>query len=1368
MVRAANITEKPQHKAAPAWHTQLSEAGTIGGRYQLDAIVGHGAMGQVVRAHDTLTDKAVALKRFRLEDPRQDEDLRFRREFHTLARLRHPRIVEVYDYGVDKRGRPFYAMELLDGRDLSELAPVPWHRACELLRDVASALAFLHARQLLHRDIAPRNVRCTDDGRAKLLDFGMLSTMGVSHEVVGTLPAIAPEMLLGLPMDGRADLFGLGALAFWLLTGRHPQQIRSLDDLMRNGRKPAPPPSSLVPAIPPALDDLVLSLLSAEPLGRPAQAAEVIDRVAAIAELPAAPELPAAHSYIRSAAMVGREREMELARTRIERTIEGRGGALVIDGPSGMGKTRLLREIELEAKLASAIVLHAEAASVPRPYALVHALARQLEHRDGPRDDGHHAALIDRLLPDNTSPDADRRSGRDPREERAEVQAAFSDWLVAFATHRPLVLVLDELQRADEASAAVLAGLAHIAPNRSLLLVAAMRSDERSRADGALNNLRERAVVLHPRSLRLPEVQQLVRNTFGEADNHASFAAWLHRAARGSPLHCTELIRGLVDRDELRYVQGLWVIPPFIDMEGPPHELEQTLDERVARLEDAALQLGQALAVHNEPTELPLCIALVPDCSEAQVFAAVDTLVREEVIIGADERYRLRHDGLRHALLRTIEGPHRQRLERHVGETLAGDDAIATDRKAKIGWHLLRGGDDERGADLLFEAGRRQFDATSFEDCVAPLEAALAVFETHGTRPRDVAKICFMLVCAGFYCDREVNRRHRERAFAVLSEQAGVDRAARWSRWVGRPLALVTAIFVVSVRRLLDRKTRLPLLAAYDMFLRSVVYSAGTAGFSFDTQSLRRCNALLDPLRPISQVFVRTAVSLVSNLLAFNLGRLSTVMKSSARNLAGMSSQRRWLSAEERAMTIGGSRFQRALVAARVGNPRALDEIEALEKVGPRIWAIGGLQLRTYYHLWRGESAAAGRSWAQAELESVRLGALWQLYSIHHSSSAITYAFTDDMLGLRRCIEALRGQVETGLGFEVYLRLARSEHARLGGDYDEALALVDEAIAALPPHEGLPRPWALSARADILRKAGRLDDARTACAEAIALAEDPEHGQSSFRFRSRRCLALVEAEAGNVDEAIEQLSTLTSQAEELGNPYISGAAHEAFAKVLAASGNEAAAREHAAEVERWFVPTRNPVLVARCERLQRSIGLVTEVVDPSETDGHSGEVPTIVFNPATTSDTIATALTAIGECRSAAERAEHVMHTLCRASGVTEGFVYILRDGQPTLVAPSAGAEPPTEVRELATAKVTITSAEAQDEEHTQQRAGTGFVGASLLAEIDGHQRCVGVFVLCLDRSACLYPAADLRRALGQRLYEEGDVSLGREPNPDK
>ena len=1352
----------------------------MAGRYRIDAVLGRGAMGQVLRAHDLTTGQPVALKRFNLPTEQHDDRLRFRHEFHTLARLRHPRIVQAHDYGVDDQGRPFYAMELLDGQDLSELAPVPWRRACGLLRDVASALAFLHARGLLHRDVAPRNVRCTEDGRAKLLDFGMLSTMGVSHEVVGTLPSIAPEMLLGLPMDGRADLFGLGALAFWLLTARHPQRIRSLDDLMRNGRRPPPAPSSLVRELPPALDDLVLSLLSAEPLGRPSQAAEVIERLGAIAELPAAPELPVAQGYVRSAVLVGRERELELARKRIERAAAGQGGALLIEGRSGMGKTRLLREIELEAKLAGAVVLHGEGGAAG-PYALVRELARQLERRgrNDPESTSRHMALIDRLLPEPLGgPDTSASVGitsaggrnegerssardRDRREQRAAVQAAFSDWLTAFAMHRPLVLVLDNLQRVDEGSAAVLAGLAHLAPERSLLLVAALRSDEPSRADGALANLRQRAVVMRTRGLQEPEVRALVRNTFGEVDNHVAFAAWLHRISEGSPLHCTELIRSLVEREELRYVGGLWVIPERVDPGGlaQPRALAQTLDAQVAALPPAALALGRALAVYGQEAGLALCVALAPELEEQDTFAAIDALVRQELLIGAGERYRIRHDGLREALLRSLAPERRQALELHVGRTLAADGPPIPEHEAQIGWHLLRGGESARGAELLASAGRRLYQATSFEDCVAPLEAALAVLDARGDRPRELAEIAYMLVSAGFYCDREVNLRHRERALAVLAEHCGVALTRRLSRFVGRIPGLALAMLVTLVRSLVDRR-RLPVGRALDMYLRSVVYSAGVAGFSFDTAGLRRCAAALDPLRPVTNPFVRTAVGMADNLLNFNLGRLRTLMESSARGLAVMAEQRRWLSEEERALTMGGSRFQRALVAARVGSPEAQGEIEALERLGPRIWAIGGLQARTYYHMWRGESAAAQRVWAKAELEFVRLGALWQLYAIHHGSAAITYAYTDDMLGLRRSIEALSRQVEAGVGFTAYLRLARAELARLRGQHAEALARIDEALAELPPGEGLARPWALSARADALLAAGQLDPAQRACEDALTHARDPEHGQSSFRCRAERTLALVEAAQGRHQAAAERLERLIADAEALDNPFILGAAHEARALVAAEADDDEGARRHAAAVERCFVPTRNPVLVARYERLLRRIGAGPAPGDPGSS---SSDVATAVFHPDTVGDTIGDALSRLSACPTASARAETVLTALRESVGAPRGYLYLLVDGEPLLVAPSAGAEPPTEVGEAAAERLAATHADDEGTTLQHPRAGSdhrGWSSALLYAEIDGDERAVGAVVLRLDEPAERLPPASLRRGLGQRLYDEGDVSL--------
>jgi hypothetical protein len=177
---------------------------------------------------DRATGRRVAQKRLRPQESEQrmqrTREL-FEREFHTLAQLAHPRVVEVYDYGVDERG-PYYTMELLDGGDLERLVPGPYRRVCAIARDVCSALSLLHSRRIVHRDVSPRNVRCTSDGLAKLIDFGAMTRMGVIKDLVGTPVYCPPEVLHLQAIDGRADLYALGATLYYVLTGRHAYPVR--------------------------------------------------------------------------------------------------------------------------------------------------------------------------------------------------------------------------------------------------------------------------------------------------------------------------------------------------------------------------------------------------------------------------------------------------------------------------------------------------------------------------------------------------------------------------------------------------------------------------------------------------------------------------------------------------------------------------------------------------------------------------------------------------------------------------------------------------------------------------------------------------------------------------------------------------------------------------------------------------------------------------------------------------------------------------------------------------------------------------------------------------------------------------------------
>lgn len=190
-------------------------------------------MSTIWEVLDTVTGELVALKRLRSpSDGKRASRMRalFEREYLTLAQLAHPRVVEVHDYGVDREG-PWYTMELLAGGDLNGLAPVEWKRACAWIRDICSALSLLHARQLVHRDVSPRNIRCTGNGLAKLIDFGAMTPMGPCRHVVGTPPICPPEVANRGDLDARSDLFSLGCTFYHALTGRHAYPARDFAQL---------------------------------------------------------------------------------------------------------------------------------------------------------------------------------------------------------------------------------------------------------------------------------------------------------------------------------------------------------------------------------------------------------------------------------------------------------------------------------------------------------------------------------------------------------------------------------------------------------------------------------------------------------------------------------------------------------------------------------------------------------------------------------------------------------------------------------------------------------------------------------------------------------------------------------------------------------------------------------------------------------------------------------------------------------------------------------------------------------------------------------------------------------------------------------
>src|SRR5712692_7515980 len=202
-----------------------------GGRYVVRRALPEGGQKTVYVVHDTALDRECALALIRTDLLEPDDLERLRREAQAMARLDHPNIVAVYDIG-EEDGRPFFVCQYITGGDLREAlraagGPLPIERALAIAEDLCRALAYAHEHGIVHRDVKPANIWLTNEGSAKLGDFGLAKAAGrsrltLSGAVVGTAAYMAPEQALGQPADARSDLYALGCVLYELLTGRPP------------------------------------------------------------------------------------------------------------------------------------------------------------------------------------------------------------------------------------------------------------------------------------------------------------------------------------------------------------------------------------------------------------------------------------------------------------------------------------------------------------------------------------------------------------------------------------------------------------------------------------------------------------------------------------------------------------------------------------------------------------------------------------------------------------------------------------------------------------------------------------------------------------------------------------------------------------------------------------------------------------------------------------------------------------------------------------------------------------------------------------------------------------------------------------------
>ncbi len=1253
----------------------------VAGRYRLQELVGRGGMGAVHRAVDQNSGRTVALKRLiQRGDGAQDALSLFEREYHTLAQLSHPRIIEVYDYGRDEEGA-FYTMELLAGADMRELSPLPWPTACRYLREVATTLALLHARRLVHRDVSPRNVRLTPDGHCKLIDFGVLARIGDEGAVIGTPPCLPPEAMQGLPVHPRVDIYALGCLAYWMLTGRHAYPATDWRQLPTFWARKPEPPSALrpqadrdgraLPEVPARLDALVLSSIAHDPMVRPTSAAAVIDRLDVILGWDHGEERSLAESYLSSAPLVGRKPEVDEMRHALLRVCRGRGFSLLVSAPAGTGRTRLLFEMALSAQLAGVATLRADAEAQERPFGVAIALATQLLELlpDTALDVvRRHVDVLWHLIPGvdrRLRVEAPQPPSVDPIKWRNRCQAALRELFLEVSAHRPLALLVDDLHRADEPSSALLALLARAARHLPLLIVASVRDGDEQVCPTALHDLAQAALRLQLEPLSEAEMRSWLGSVFGDAERLPRMSQFLHVRSAGVPAAAAELLHYLLERGELRYLDGTWLLPNEPATLTLPRQVNEALLARLEPLDDKTRELAHLLSMQRAAVSVAQCEALQPDCETSVVQERIEQLSKAGVVARVPGGVRIANEALRDLLQGSVPEASRAGFHRRVADAMLRPTTLAAPQKLAAGLHLIDASDD-RGSDLVVEAAlslcSNQDDLRS---CVRMLEQALErLRERRESAPR-LLPVLAALGLGAYLVDRRLDR-HEEALAETLDAVSGLGLARRLSRFLGPPGELL-GLGLGLLRQLLRPRRDRPCgpMDLIQFGAVGLVALAGKCSVCLDKAGIDRVVTRLAPLRLLGKwhmgAFARAFCIGLAKVTEDRYARTEQYMRELESRLLRPGSLQ-GLNHTARRLLASGLNYALGVFEGFRGHAGALQRALALESSGLDLDQLVAAQLRLQYHGFRGEAEQVRRAFEQMEAYAIQAGSGWQV-EIWSAITINLFATTwGDVILAKRAMDETERILDELPSVERYAITSRAAYLLLRGQPRDCADIYDRILPNEPPQSRIG--WSVSHGlwADALNQLGQHERARALCEKVFATVDPQDAAYYAMRIAVELPYATALASLGEHEAAQAHLDGLLERYEPTGSPLVLGLIHENHAQVAWMRRDRKRFTRHLKQVEKHFAGLGNPALIARFQRLTdvagEEGGMATRIATMREVNAFDA------------------ALSSVEELSSGARQ---ILAWLMDRSEGFDGYLFARGSDEPELLAATTDRDPPAE-----------------------------------------------------------------------------------------
>ncbi|MBZ0281017.1 MAG: protein kinase, partial [Anaerolineae bacterium] len=705
-----------------------TEAPMIGRRYILNRPLGHGGMGAVYHATDRLTGTPVALKRviqpgeaaqFASTGDSQDYRIALAGEFKVLASLRHPHIISVIDYGFDDQRQPYYTMELVENAQtiIEAGAERPLVEQVGLLVQMLQALAYLHRRGVIHRDLKPRNVLVTD-GQVKVLDFG-LSVMAEQGGVgvgstAGTLAYMAPEVLAGGQASESADLYAVGVIAYELFAGKHPFDSDDVATLLNNVLYVAPDVDLL--NIDSRLTMVLERLLAKSRDSRYRTANEVLSELSEAIDQPLPLETAATReSFLQAARLVGRDAELAKLTAAMDEAIAGKGSSWLIGGESGVGKSRFVEELRAQAMVRGALVLRGNGVSDGgTPYHLWRAALRWLSLLS--ELDDAQLGILKSLLPD-----LDSLLGREITEAaELDVKAAQNRMFKViedlFRQQKgPVVVILEDLHWAHE-SLEALGHLNQIVADLPLFIIGSYRDDERPELPTRLPTMN----VLKLERLDEAGIAQLSAAMLGDAGKQPQVVELLQRETEGNVFFLVEVVRVLAEEAGTLERIGMVTLPAQVFVGG----VQRIIQRRLSHIPPESLPLLQLAAVLGRYLDLDVLRYLEPDIN---LDLWLNTCSDAAVLEVQEGEWRFAHDKLRDGVLEGLAPETRRELHGRIGIAMErlhpNDPALYT----LLAFHYGQAGNEARETQYAELGGKQALRTGAYRDAIALFERALVL-----------------------------------------------------------------------------------------------------------------------------------------------------------------------------------------------------------------------------------------------------------------------------------------------------------------------------------------------------------------------------------------------------------------------------------------------------------------------------------------------------------------------------------------------------------------------------------------------------------------------------------------------------------------